>query len=170
MKKLISILTLCSLAACGGGSTDSADSAAPQAGSDLPDTYHAAAADAAAVDVFALRESGKDGQDVVVKGTVQDIAERFASLTLFDASLEDCTEVGEEDHCATPWDYCCEDPAKIKSGQIAVEFLDGDEPGGWQVKGFHGLDLLSEVVVSGKLHVDAQNNMRIAAASVHVAE
>jgi predicted small lipoprotein YifL len=167
MKTLLPLLSLFALAACGG---EGPPAVAPApAASDLPESFHAAAADARAVDVFDLRAEGKDGQEIVVKGTVQDIAERYAALVLFDESLEDCSE-RPADTCATPWDYCCVEESVKAAGQVPVEFFDGGAPGKWHVEGFHGLGRLSEVVVAGTLHVDEHANMRITAASIHVRE
>lgn len=115
-----------------------------------------------AVNVLDVRGSGVDGARVVVRGTLQDFGE-YATFRLVEDSLLDCTEMGEKDHCKTPWDYCCEDPAKLRSLTVNVEFLDGEFPAQWSLEGQHGLGRLTEVAVAGVLRVDDQGNLRIEA-------
>lgn len=115
-----------------------------------------------AKDVAAIRESGKDGDRVVLRGTLQDFGE-MATFRLVEDSLEDCTEMGEEDHCATPWDYCCVEPSLVQRMTVNVEFLDGDLPRDVSLRGQRGLDHLSEVTVAGILRIDEAGNLRLEA-------
>lgn len=114
-----------------------------------------------AVDVVDVRASGKDGERVVLRGTLQDFGSS-ATFRLVEDSLKDCSEKAD-DRCPTPWDYCCEDPAKLRELTVNVEFLDGEFPGEWTLDGEHGLDHLSEVAVAGVLRVDEQGNLRLEA-------
>ena len=115
-----------------------------------------------AVDVVDVRSSGVDGANVVLRGTLQDFGE-YATFRLVEDSLHDCTESGEEDHCRTPWDYCCEDPDKLRTLTVNVEFLDGEFPAQWRLEGQHGLERLTEVAVAGVLRVDDKGNLRLEA-------
>jgi hypothetical protein len=90
-------LSLGVAAGCGGGDASPADTGTSSA---VPTTIWMADAPADAIDVFAARESHGDGDEIVVKGRLQDFG-RLATFKLVDASLEPCT-----DKCATPWDYC----------------------------------------------------------------
>jgi hypothetical protein len=113
-----------------------------------------------AVDVVDVRATGVDGADVVLRGTLQDFGE-YATFRLVEDSLRDCSESG--DSCRTPWDYCCEDPDKLRTLTVNVEFLDGEFPAQWSLEGQHGLTRLTEVAVAGVLRVDDQGNLRLEA-------
>ena len=129
-----------------------------------------AAAPAGAVEVNELRSLG-DGAEVVVRGDIRDYApvEGKAVLTLFDHSLLSCDEMGEDDHCATPWDFCCEDDDKITLGSAAVEFRGADgKLVAADLGGFHGIDYLTDVVVTGTLALDDAGNVRVVASGIHV--
>lgn len=109
-----------------------------------------------------LREAGKDGDAVIVRGTLQDFGE-LSTFRLVDDALLDCTEMGEKDHCSEPWDYCCADPDELQQLTVNVEFLEDGLPGEWSLSGQNGLDRLSEVVVAGTLRKDEAGNLRIEA-------
>ncbi|MEO1696528.1 MAG: hypothetical protein AAFU73_04475 [Planctomycetota bacterium] len=116
---------------------------------------------AGAIDVKDARASHADGDAVVVRGTLQDFGD-LATFLLVEDSLEDCSETGE-DRCATPWDYCCEDPDRLRDWTINVEFMEGELPADWTLRGAYGLDHLSEVLVAGTLRFDEAGNMRLEA-------
>lgn len=149
------VLTLAS--GCGGGQEGPA-AAAP--GADMPARYWSDAPLPGAIDVKVARAERKDGDEVVLRGTLQDFGE-LATFRLVEDSLADCVEKG--DGCETPWDYCCEDAGELASLTVNVEFLEGDLPGQWSLRGAHGLDRLTEVEVAGTLHFDPAGNMRLAA-------
>jgi len=107
-----------------------------------------------------------DGAQVVVRGEVQDFVGGLASFKLADHALTNCSEMEGEDHCKTPWDFCCEDPAALARGLATVEFREGGQPLARAVRGFHGIDHLTDVVVAGVLHVDAQGNLLVVADSI----
>lgn len=111
------------------------------------------------VDVLAAKKVAS-GEVVTVKGQVQDFG-TLATFRLVDSSLPPCT-----DHCPTPWDFCCEDPADVMAATINVEFLDGDLPASWSLKGAKGLDHLTRVCVTGTLHTDEAGNSRLSATSI----
>lgn len=152
--------------ACGTSETETPpEGTAPPAG--LAETYYAAEAPADAVDVTTLR-SLESGAKVAVRGEVQDFTDGFAAFVLADHALTNCAEMGDDDHCATPWDFCCEDPEALKRGLASVEFHAGDQPLKGSVKGFHGIDHLTDVVIAGELRIDDVGNLLVIASSVHV--
>lgn len=167
MKYSITILLF--LSACGG----SADTAPAQdeatAGPHPLEDRHLSVAPEGAVEVSELRSLG-DGASVVLRGDVADFSrvEGKAVLTVFDHSLLSCDEMGEEDHCATPWDFCCEDADKITLGSTTVEFREEGRLVSASLEGLHGLDYLSDVVVEGTLSIDEVGNTRVIAAGIHV--
>jgi hypothetical protein len=60
--------------------------------------------------------------------------------------------MGEEEHCATPEDYCCEDPALRTQGLGTIRFMDEKgESYPFSIEGSHGLETLKYVVVAGNV-------------------
>ena len=158
---LLALSTL-ALSGCSSGEADP-----PSSHAILSERFHAASEPVQALDVVALRAAGESGVDVVVQGRVRDISERSA-FTLADMALVSCAAMEDPSHCKTPWDYCCEDPAALRSGTLMVEFLENGVHVKETARGFHGLDNLSEVVVTGKLSIDEVGNMSVAANTVYV--
>ncbi|HIF42371.1 MAG TPA: hypothetical protein EYQ74_14910 [Planctomycetes bacterium] len=158
------LLAFSTLALSGCGSSEAVQ---PEAWPVLSERFHSATEPGQAQSVGSLRVGAGSGADVVVLGRVRDISERSA-FTLADMALMSCAAMDEPDHCSTPWDYCCEDPAALKLGTLVVEFTENGTPVKETAKGFHGLDHLSEVVVTGKLTIDDVGNMSVAANTVYV--
>jgi len=159
---LAASVALLLVAACGGGAPTPA---AKPAGAGttvefLPSVWSEAPL-ANPVDVLDLRAKGKDGDKVIVRGTLKDFGE-LATFQLVEDSLKDCTEE-EDSACKEPWDYCCTDPTELARLTVNVEFLDGDLPAEGSLRGWHGLDHLTEVVVAGTLRIDEAGNLRLEA-------
>jgi hypothetical protein len=94
------------------------------------------------------------GDPAVVYGrigaTVDPFIDGFAGFVLGDAGLVYCDEMGDGDHCATPWDACCEDPDKIAAGRASVLFTDATgKPLTIDLPSAYGLAGLDHVVVTG---------------------
>ena len=158
------LVLLLPLASCGGseaaGGGEAEGAATETAG--MPSTFWSDAPLANPLEVRDARESAKDGDEVVLRGTLADFGE-LSTFLLVDDALDDCTEMGEEDHCPTPWDYCCEDPDEVTKLTINVEFLEDGLPGDWSFEGQQGLDRLTEVMVAGVFKKDEAGNMRLEA-------
>lgn len=161
------LLALLPLASCGGsdavpaGYTEAAGSATDQVAG-MPPTFWSDAPLADPLEVRDARESAKDGDEVVLRGTLQDFGE-LSTFSLVDDALDDCTEMGEKDHCKEPWDYCCADPDELARLTVNVEYLEDGLPGDWSFQGQRGLDRLTEVLVAGVLRKDEAGNMRLEA-------
>jgi hypothetical protein len=67
------------------------------------------------------------------------------------------------DDCPTPWDYCCDDQTEVAQATMTVEFREGEKPLKTGVRGFHGLDHLTHVVVTGKAQKDELGNLSVLA-------
>lgn len=137
--QLFSTLTLTvtlslGLLGCGESGTDqagtdgnrntpsSADAAAVPAGLFL------AEAPEGATPVTELRASAKEGDEVVmhvyVGGSKSPMVAGRSVMTVVDASVNNtCTT--EDDHCATPWDYCC-DLQDAQKAMATVQVVDAD--------------------------------------------
>lgn len=121
------------------------------------------------VGVAMARESVQDGQDVIVEGRLKDFVQGKAAFTIVDGSIPPCGEDGMEDHCPTPWDYCCVAPTKVAANSATVKLvgnegnlLDGN------LQGVNSIDNLSTVVVTGKAQKDEAGNLTIAANKVYL--
>lgn len=153
---LLVYVSLAAAVGCGKGEERAPESPAPS----IPASIWSDTPLTGAEDVKEARERHKDGDEVVLRGTLQDFGE-LATFKLVEDSLPDCGETG--DGCKEPWDYCCCDPATLAQLTVNVEFLDGESPASWTLRGAHGLDHLTEVTVAGKLRFDEVGNMRLEA-------
>ena len=163
------VLSLVLLAACSKSSEETATPPPTPAGpvASLPATLRLDAAPASPLSVVDARK-GQDGSEVVVVGRVKDLVATRAVFTIADLSLKSCAEPGDTMNCETPWDYCCEDPARLAAGTATVEVREGERPFAGTVQGWNGLDHLKQVVVRGKLAVDAKGNASVIANGIYV--
>lgn len=129
-----------------------------------------------ALPVKAAREQLKPGDAAVVFGQIGGVLHPFldgyAGFVLGDTEIVFCNEMGDDDHCATPWDACCEDAEKLMASRASVQFVDasGQVLIG-NMEGFSGLKGLSEVVVEGSVaEGSTPDNLIIEAKSIYVAE
>jgi len=79
--------------------------------------------------IFDLKASAKEGDEVVVRvvvgGDMNPMVEGRAAMKIIDASLANpCT--GDDDHCQTPWDYCCTPQEEITANLASLQILDAD--------------------------------------------
>jgi hypothetical protein len=74
--------------------------------------------------------------------------------------------MSEEEHCATPEDYCCEDRNSLMAGLGTIRFMnESGDAYPFSVDGDHGLETLKYVVISGKVHDISDNGNFIVDAS-----
>ncbi len=118
------------------------------------------------IGVSQARETAPDGEEVTVEGRLKDFVAGKAAFTIVDGSIPSCKEM-EDDHCPTPWDYCCVAPNKLAVNSAAVQLVgaDGKVLDG-NLQGVNSIDNLSTVVVTGKAEKDAAGNLVIAANKV----
>ena len=158
-------LVLVLLSACGGENAPSAPA------SDVPERFYLASAPPSAQPVGAVVATAKDGDEVVVTGRVggakKVFIDGFAAFTIIDAIVPPCG-VGKMDDCKTPWDYCCDAPEVLAKNGLSVELVADGQPLRANARGFHGLDHLSTVVVTGKVARDSAGNVRVLASGLHV--
>jgi hypothetical protein len=162
---------LCLLACLALGCSDADPDAAALPVSDLPERFLLVEAPEGALDVAQARAQAVHGERIVVRGIVGGSPTPFvnglAAFTLVDPGLEN-TCLSEADHCPTPWDYCCVDPATLIESSVTVEVRDGLDPVRAGARGFHGLDHLSQVVVAGRAELDPQGNVTVVATGLHL--
>ncbi len=155
-------------ASCGGddASTSASDPAATPT-AEVPTDFWLAAVPAGAQDVGAARAGAAEGATVTVRGVIggskKPFVDGLAAFQLIDSALTSC-DPGEG--CATPWDYCCTDLDTIAENSVTVEVRDGDAIRTGGLRGTHGLDHLSEVVVQGVAELDERGHVTIVASGV----
>jgi hypothetical protein len=165
-------LPLASLLFCAAGLFTACGGSEELAGSPTslpapPESFWSASAPESSQGVTEGVARAASGDAVALRGTLQDFVGGLAAFTMVEDALDHCAEMGEDDHCPTPWDYCCADPDALRAGTVTVELRDGEGmPGAWQVQGFHGLDRLSEIFVEGTLERDSAGNPLIVASRI----
>lgn len=163
---LIAIIITLGVSSC--SKSDDARKSAPAVASAIPDSFWLKTAPADAKPVSEVRANAKTGDHVVVTGLVGGSTEPFtsgaAAVTLVDAGVKACTE----DHCPTPWDYCCEPVENLRNNMVTVEFRDKGTLLKTTARGFHGLDHSKTVVIAGEAKRDEAGNVIVHASGVFV--
>jgi len=166
-RPLTCLLTLVLAVGCG---KSEARVSAPA--SDVPESFFVASPPPTPKPVAEVVASAKDGDSVVVTGRVggakKVFVDDYAAFTIVDAKLAPCG-TNNMDECETPWDYCCASPEVIAANAVSVELVTDGKLLKANPRGFHGLDLLTTVVVEGKVARDAAGNVRVLATGLHVA-
>ncbi len=140
----------------------------------LPPGFFLKEADPAAKDVSEARTQPlKVGQDVTLRGRIGGGTSPFvagrAIFTIVGRALTPCNEK-PDDHCGTPWDYCCDSKAEIVANSVTVQIADPKgQPLRTSMKGRRGLRELSEVVVVGKVTAVGGEGVVVTATSIAVA-
>jgi hypothetical protein len=129
-----------------------------------------------ALSVAKARENAKPGESIVVRGKIGGravaLAPKMAIAVLADEkAITPCNAI-PGDTCATPWDYCCETPEKLKASVATIQVK--DEKGKIvkaPLRGLGELKELSTIVVSGTVDAASDKDVLIInAAAIHVAE
>jgi hypothetical protein len=158
--------SMLALAACDDGAPAAGTTPAPAAGG--APAWVLAAAPADAVGVKAAKAEAKEGDAIVLRGIIggemKPVSPESPVVRIVDAGLFNrCT--AEDDHCATPWDYCCADPADVIANSATVQIVDerGNAITGDPTAG--GLAPLDEIVVVGTVGPRATNEVLIVKAT-----
>lgn len=126
---------------------DSTGSAAPTTAN-----WQLASMPADAQGVKAIKDTAAEGDTVTVRGIIggrkDALSDDSAFFVMVDPGLHnEC--VGEDDHCATPWDYCCAMPDDIQANSATVQLVDEDgNPLEFDLSA-QGVSPLDEVVIVG---------------------
>lgn len=116
---------------------------------------------AGALGIAASKQKGPADR-VVVTGRVANLVPGAAVMTLMDLAIPYCGETNKEDHCKTPWDYCCESPDTRTANALLVEVRGADgQPVATPSLG--DIRLLDHVTAVGRLvHDDHGNSVLLA--------
>ncbi len=120
-------IALLTLTGCGDSQSSTAK---PPAATTLPAGLLTMSEPAGAVKVLEARAAAKPGERVVVIGRIGGSRNPFVKdrgmFTIVDPTLKSCVEMGDDDHCARPWDYCCEDKSTLAKGLATIEVTGAD--------------------------------------------
>ena len=124
-----------------------------------------------------IRSTVKPGDEISLSGLVMGREKVFvdgrAAFILGDPkTLTPCSEMGEDDHCATPWDACCDSKTALRNGIASVQIVgeDGRVLSG-EIRGTKGLKELSSVTVTGTVAAQSTaDSLVINATRIHVSE
>ncbi len=163
---VLGLIALLALVACG---SDAAPAPAPAA-KGLAESHWMATVTGTPRGVIDVIKNAADGESVLVDGRVGGTADIFvpgrATFLIADLALKDCYDMADE--CKQPWDYCCEDPAALQKGTLAVEFHDAAKVRACDVRGFHNLDHGRDVSVQGVIKRSASGSIVLVASAVNV--
>ncbi len=138
----------------------------------LPDGFFLAAEPKDVKFVEAAKKDAKKGDTVVMRGRIGGGLEPFvdgrAVFTIVGPGIKSCADEAD-DHCKTPWDYCCESKSDIVKHSASVQVMDkSNKLMKIGVKGLGGLGELTDVAVVGKVTFADENAMVVRATGVYV--
>lgn len=141
------------LGACEKGPAPVARGGPADASTVLPAGLFLEAEPAGVVGVLDSKAAVKAGDRVVIRGKIGGSMDPFvggrAVFTIMDTGVKGCDEMGD-DHCPTPWDYCCEPLESRTANAATIQIVGADgRPLKADLKGVHGLDPLAQVCVVG---------------------
>lgn len=118
-----------------------------------PAAWMLTSAPANAAAVTEAKASAAEGDTVTVRGRiggrVKPIADDSAVFTIVDLGVEHCGQMGMDDGCTTPWDYCCEPKENLTANSATVQLVN-DKGESIDVNPIAaGLSPLDEVIVVG---------------------
>lgn len=150
---LASIAGLClGVAACSeSSSTESGGSSTSSA--PVSSEWRLASLPADAQGVKAIKDSAAEGDTVTVRGIIggriDPLGKESAFFVMVDPAVSNPCVSDGDDHCSTPWDYCCTTPEEVKAGSATVQLVDADgNPLEFDLSK-QGIELLDEVIVVG---------------------
>jgi len=129
----------------------------PTLGSELATVFAAEFVEGPPIPIPEARTAIAPGESVTLEGKIMGVMHPFvdgrAAFVLGDpATITSCDLMGDDDHCTTPWDACC-DPSDIKqAGTATIQVVDAEGQVVRQgLEGVHGLENLARVRVTGTL-------------------
>lgn len=121
---LIPLVVMVCLAVAGCGDDQAATG--PQAAV-TPAAWQLNTAPPNAVDVAAAKTTAKAGDTLAIRGVIggrlSPLTEASGLIVLMDPAIPSCA-ANPDDHCPTPWDYCCETASTISSNAATVQLRD----------------------------------------------
>ena len=121
----------------------------------LPDGLLLTSAPAGAASVTELRQSAKEGDQVVMRvvvgGREKPIIENRSVMTVVDGDMVNQCKL-PSDACKTPWDYCCASPEQLRPNLATVQIVDDEgRPLAIDLTKVSKIEPLAVLVVKGKV-------------------
>jgi len=112
-------------------------------------------------DIRESKTTAKVGDKITLNGRVGGRKEPFVKsrsmFILADRRLVACDEKAD-DHCKTPWDFCCDTPETIKANTVTIQIVGADKkPLKVSAENAGGLKTLSKVTVVGTVREITKN-------------
>ncbi len=145
MKTSISVLTICLLTMMnfvGCGKSKPAATSNPKAtetvknaanaikDSVLPSSVFLSKKPANASSIQDLKKTAKEGDEIVIEafvgGSHKPFIENFAIMEVVDKAQYNRCSASADDHCKTPWDYCCAPLDELNSNKALVQIVGTD--------------------------------------------
>lgn len=143
----------CLLLTTGCGESEPTESAtAPTSAGSTQHGWLLASAPEEATSVANAKELAQEGDVVAIRGRIGGSTAPLRSdspiFVVVDMDLPHCGEM-EEDHCPTPWDYCCETSESLAASSATVQLVN-DAGEALDVNPIAaGLEALDEVIIVG---------------------
>ncbi|MEM7230129.1 MAG: hypothetical protein AAF432_15085 [Planctomycetota bacterium] len=173
----LTLVATAALIGCGSSTDDTTDTDANAGTTDatiqtvawmLPDMP------ADSVDVLEAKSSVSEGDNVVIRGViggrVDALSEDSAFFVMIDATVNNPC-LAKDDHCKTPWDYCCTPRDEITKHSMTVKLV-GDDGRMMPINlKDHGIAPLDTVVIVGTVAAGPEDNaMTVTATGIHRVE
>ena len=155
MKQIFTILLVAALTACGGKEESNVQPTVVAI--ELPSSFFTETRPNDVKDLVEVKKTAKKGDEVTFLARIggrknASFVKTLSIMIVADPSLVSCELMGEEEHCATPEDYCCEDPELRAQGLGTIRFMnEKGESYPFSIEGSHGLETLKYVVVAGNV-------------------
>ena len=156
MKLILTSIIACILIGCGG--TKDNNSNTPEQMNTLPESFFTTKRPPNVKDLIEVKKDAKKGDEVTFLARIggrknSSFVPTLAMMIVADPALKSCEVMGEEEHCQTPEDYCCEDRELLNAGLGTIRFMqDETEAYPFSIEGDHGLEILKYVVIEGTVH------------------
>ena len=153
MKLLLVVLITITLIGCGGESQP--NNSVPKISTSLPHSFFTTDRPKNVKDLIDIKKTAKIGDDVTFLARIggrknASFVSSAAMMIVADPGLRSCELMGEEEHCSTPEDYCCEDKDQVNKSLATIQFMDDeDEVYPFSVEGINNLETLTFVVIQG---------------------
>lgn len=124
-----------------------------------------------AVSVAEAKASAAEGDAITIRARIGGRSKPITSdspvFLVMDLEVPSCADM-EEDHCATPWDYCCETQESITANSATIQIVGSDGSTIETDPIAAGLNALDEVIVVGTVGPRPNNDvLTIRATGIH---
>ncbi len=161
IRSAFAVALLVSLAVL-GGCRKSSDSQSDTSAATLPASLFVSTAPGGAESIASLKADAQEGDTVTIKAVVGGRKNTYvtnrAVMTVIDASVPNPC-VGTDDHCPTPWDYCCTPSDQLLPQMASVQILGADNrPLALDLAAVNELKPLNTLIIQGTVGPRPDNN------------